>query len=88
MSEVTVRGATGAVKWSYHEAASLSSWAVTSVEGVRTLSATLIKSDAFRVSQRPLRFVATRDDVSWAWPIQELQIQGASLTATLGPPER
>ena len=87
MSEVNVTGVSGLLKWGYYEAATVGAWTLTSEAGVRTLSATLVKSDAFRVSQRPLRFVATRDDASWVLPVTELQIEGASLTAVLGPRE-
>lgn len=85
---VTVSGVQGSLKWSYHEAGTLGAWTVTTAAGVRTLSATLVSSDAFRVSQRPLRFVASHANGAWVWPIQELQISGAQLTAVLGPPEK
>lgn len=85
---VTVSGVTGLLKWSYHEAGTLGAWTVAKAEGVWTLSATVVKADAFRVSQRPLRFVAPHANGAWIWPITELQISGASLTAVLGPPEK
>jgi len=89
MNHMAVSGVKGSLKWAYHEAGVLGAWTVTTVEGVRTLSAALVSSDAFRVSQRPLRFVATHATGAWVWPIVgELQIQGASLTAVLGPRER
>jgi len=88
MNTMAVSGVKGSLKWSYHEAGVLGAWTVTTVEGVRTLSAALVSSDAFRVSQRPLRFVATHATGAWTWPIEQLQIQGASLTAVLGPREK
>ena len=89
MNTMTISGVKGSLKRSYQDAATLGAWTVSTAEGVRTLSATIVKSDAFRVSQRPLRFVASHQHGSWAWPIVgELQIQGASLTAVLGPMER
>lgn len=85
---VTVTGAQGLLKWSYHEAASLGAWTVTTVEGKRTLSASIVQSNASRVSQRPLVFVVPHATGAWRWPIVgELQMSGASLTATLGPRE-
>jgi hypothetical protein len=85
---VTVRGINGAIKWSYHSAAVFNAWTVTRAGAEWTLAGTLVSSDAYRVSQRPLRFVAPHADGQWVWPIEELQIEGASLTAKLGPPVR
>lgn len=84
---VTVTGVKGSLKWSYYEAAALGAWTVTTVEGKRTLSAAVNTANASRVSQRPLRFMAYHEKVSWSWPIIELQLEGASLTAVLGPRE-
>jgi hypothetical protein len=51
------------------------------------VSATVVSSDAFRVSQRPLAFIVPHADGEWQWPITTLQIEGASLNAALGPKE-
>jgi len=88
MHHVTVNGINGAIKWSYHEAAVFSAWTVTRAGAEWTLAGTLKSSDDFRVSQRPLKFVAPHADGVWTWPVEELLIQGASLTAKLGPPLR
>jgi len=88
MNNMTISGVTGSLKWSYHEAGLLGAWTVTTAEGVRTLSVTLLKSDAYRVSQRPLVFVASVANAVRRWSVSELQIQGASLTAVLGPMEK
>jgi hypothetical protein len=85
---VTVSGVVGSLKWSYHEAATVTAWTVTRAGDAWHLTATIGTSDPSRVSQRPLRFVAPHATGAWRWPIQELQISGASLTAVLGPPER
>ena len=85
---VTVSGVTGSLRWAYHEAALVTAWTVTRTGDVWTLSATVGKSDAFRVSQRPLRFVAPHAHGAWTWPVESLQMTGASLTAVLGPPEK
>lgn len=88
MPSVTVSGAKGSIKWAYHEAATLGAWTVTTVEGTRTLSAAIVSSNASRVSQRPLVFVVPHATGVWRWPIVgELQIQGAQLSAVLGPRE-
>jgi hypothetical protein len=82
---MTVRGLTGQVTWGYHLAGSVSQWTVEKSDGGWSLSATVVNPDAFRLSQRPLVFVAPHKDGSWRWPIVSLQIEGAALTAQLGP---
>jgi hypothetical protein len=74
--------------WSYHTAASLGPWTMTmGPEGI-TLTASVLSADAFKVSQRPLTFVVRRPKgVTWRWPIQTLQTDSGSLTASLGPQE-
>jgi hypothetical protein len=48
----------------------------------------VLSADAFKVSQRPLTFVVRRPKgVTWRWPVQTLQIDSGSLTASLGPQE-
>jgi hypothetical protein len=83
-----VRGNAAVIRWSYHTAASLGSWTATKgPEGI-TLTASVLSSDAFKVSQQPLTFVVVRPNgVTWRWPIQSLQIDSGSLTASLGPQE-
>lgn len=84
---LTVNGLTASLRWSYYEAGVLGAWALTVAGGVRSLTAQVIRADAFRVSQRPLVFVAPHATGAWRWPVVELQIEGATLTATLGPKE-
>lgn len=73
--------------WGYHTAATVRDWTVTHEGGPRSLTATIVTLDDFRLSQRPLKFVVTHQHGRWSWPIQTLQMGGASLTATLGPRE-
>jgi hypothetical protein len=84
----TARGVAGDVRWSYHKAAALGSWTMTTgAEGI-TLTASVLSADAFKVSQRPLTFTVSRPNgVTWRWPIDTLQISGTEFTATLGPQE-
>jgi hypothetical protein len=83
---MTVRGLTGEVQWGYHQACALGSWTVVRSEGnTWSLTATIVRPDTFRLSQRPLVFVAPHKDGAWRWPIVSLQIEGAALTAQLGP---
>lgn len=85
---VTVSGIEGSLRWGYHPAGALRDWTVTRTDDTWALTATVVQTDAFRVAQRPLAFVAPHANGAWRWPIQALQISGASLTATLGPPEK
>jgi hypothetical protein len=84
---VTVRGVSASLRWGYYLAASLGAWAVTHPDGDGpwTLTATVESLDAYRVAQRPLGLVVPHAKGAWRWPIVELQILDASLTATLGP---
>jgi hypothetical protein len=82
-----ISGQQGSLMWAYHTAAAVRDWTITNGELGRTLSARLEKTDSFRVSQRPLTFVATHANRAWRWPITTLQITGATLTAVLGPRE-
>lgn len=82
---MTITGANGVLQWGYHRAAQVPQWSVIREEGQWTLSGTVESVDAFRVTQRPLKFVTPNN---WRWPIVELQMTGASLTAVLGPKEK
>lgn len=82
---LTVTGVEGSLRWGYHQAAVLRAWKICREESGVTLTATVVSQDAFRVSQRPLVFVATHAKGAWTWPIEMLQIQDGALTAHLGP---
>jgi hypothetical protein len=85
---VTVTGVRGSLRRGYQVAADLGPWTVTRDGPSWSMTATVFSSNAFRVSQRPLVFVAEHAHGAWRWPIQTLQISGASLTAVLGSPEK
>lgn len=87
MADRTVTVAEAQVKWGYHSAAVLRNCTVTRTDGVWSLTGTVVKSDAFRLSQRPLAFEVTLQHGIWRWPVNTLQMDGASLTAGLGQKE-
>lgn len=88
MHNLTWTGAEAQVRWGYHSAATLRDWTVSRDEhGSLKLYASVVRADAFRLSQRPLVFVVNHPKGSWRWPITELQNEGASVRATLGPKE-
>ena len=83
---LTITGEQGDVRWGYLVAATVRPWAVTQTEsGEWTLAGSLANADTFRVTQHPLVFVTPN---GWRWPVLELQMLGASLTARLGPKEK
>lgn len=85
---LVLNGESAVLRWGYHQAAALYDVTVTkNDQGVWTLSSRLEHQHAFRLSQRPLVFCLTHAKGVWRWPVIELQIQGASLSAVLGPKE-
>ena len=83
-NEFVITGATAVVKWGYREAAVLGSWSVKGhTQGGGSLTADVVSSDAFRVTQTPLTFV--HPNGRWQWLILDLQITDRTLTALLGP---
>lgn len=86
----TVRGVSAVVRHGYHAAAQVGDWTVSRLEGGSgwSLVATVRSSDGFRMTQRPLTFEARHATGAWRWPVHALRIEGASLTATLGPMEK
>jgi hypothetical protein len=87
MHRLTLQGPAGEIRWSYHQAATLSDWHVTAAPEAVRLSATIVQQDPVKVSQRPLTFVVRRPTGAWRWPIQSLQITGSQIQADLGPQE-
>ncbi len=90
---MTVRGLTGSLHWGYLQAAGLGAYTITKDEhGVWRLTATVeTQNDVYvqsALAAGRLLMVAPHDHGAWRWPILTLQIADASLTATLGPPER
>lgn len=87
-------GVVGHIKWHRYTAAAINGYTVTwSKDQTQwTLTATVVLSDAFKIAQRPLTFVAQYKNAqgetcAWRWPIREMQLQEHALSATLGPPE-
>ena len=87
----TIRGVVGAITWAYYTAARIEGYTVTrSSTGAWSLSATIVVADAFKLSQRPLQFVAPHQKGKWTWPITDLELGNSAgvrhIRATLGPP--
>lgn len=83
-------GVVGLIKWHYYTAAAINGYTVAwSKDRTQwTLTATVVLSDAFKMAQQPLTFVAKHEKGEWRWPILELIVfREHVLTAKLGPPE-
>jgi hypothetical protein len=88
MGGLTMEGVVGQVKWAYYTAAAINGYVVTRSKDNRwSLRGTIVLADAFKLSQRPLTFVAPTAKGEWRWPIVDLQIISGELTAQLGPPQ-
>ena len=82
-----LRGVAAECRWGYHSAAVLGAWTVTRADfGTWTLTATLVRGDAFQLQQRPLTFVAPHAAGEWRWPIDTVDVTPTELRATLGAP--
>jgi hypothetical protein len=87
MHSWTFRGDAAELRWGYHPAATLKDWTMTPQDSSFSVTAHVVSSDAYRVSQRPIVFTVPRQTTVWQYPVLELQIVGQTLTATLGPSE-
>jgi len=87
MHAFTFRGEAAEVRWGYHRAASLAAWEFHPKPDGAVVTAKVVSTDAFRLSQPALTFVVPRPKGPWVWPVTSLQQAGASITMTLGPPE-
>jgi hypothetical protein len=85
---MTITGASASIRWGYQVAATLGAWTITREDGGVSLTATVVKGDTFRLSQRPLVLHATHPRGAWRFPVLALQISGVSLSAVLGPQEK
>ena len=83
-----ISGVVGQIKWSYYIAAAIHGYTVTR-EGPRAflVRGTVVMSDPFKLSQRPLVFVAPHAKGEWRWPILDFELRDGVVTARLGAPE-
>lgn len=82
-----INGVVASVRWAYYTAAKIEGYTVIrSKAGQWSVTATVVLADAFKMSQRPLFFVAMHEKGEWRWPIDSLQLGPNTLRATLGNP--
>jgi len=88
--EIQYRGVIGQITWSYHVAAAVHGYVATinkRTHGGR-LRATVVTSDAFKLTQRPLYFVAPHRAGAFRWRIDTIEIDTlGTVLATLSPAE-
>jgi hypothetical protein len=90
-----IRGVVGQVRWAYYTAAAVEGYTVVRNTTPRRpgvpprwrLKARIVTADPFKMTQRPLLFVAPHAKGRWQWPIEDFTVTGGELTATLGPVE-
>jgi hypothetical protein len=82
---MTITGLVAEVWWGYHKAASLGSWSFSRTRGQAggALTATVIDSDAFKLTQSPLTVVIPAKPQAWRWALSEVEVSGSTLTATV-----
>ena len=83
-------GVVGHIKWGHYTAAAINGYQVAPIDKGRTewaLVATVVVSDAFKMAQVPLVFVAKHAKGEWRFPIKRFTRSDFRLTATLGPPQ-
>lgn len=82
-----IRGVVGQIKWHYYTAAAINGYTVSRNDQREwSLRGTVVLSDAFKLTQRPLTFVAPHAKGEWRWPIESMTVADGSLVAKLGPP--
>ena len=85
-------GVVGRIDWHYYTAAGIHGYTVTPPpkKGPQewNLVATVVLSDAFKMAQRPLMFVAKHAKGEWKFPVHAFSISNGRLTAKLGPPQK
>lgn len=85
---MTSAGPAGEIRWSYLPAVIFGPWHASLHPAGGTVTAQIVSVDAYRASQAPLSLTLPFGRQIGRWPVLILQIEGASLTATVGPRER
>lgn len=87
MKTSTIRGVMAGITWSYYKAADVENYTVTRAEGNQWFASGGIRNgDPFKLTQRPLVFVAPHKAGAWYWPILGIKVAEGRMTATLGEP--
>ena len=88
--ELTLHGARGSLLWGYRPVAGLTYWRIYKTPRAWTLTATCREADAWQCQQavkyRELVFMAPRGGARFTLEVKAIDLAGAELRATLGPP--
>jgi hypothetical protein len=80
-----ITGVVGQLRWAYYMAGAINGYTLTRVSATSwTLAGTLVSHDPFKLSQRPLVFVAPHQGGEWRWLVQDLVVHHGHVSATLG----
>jgi hypothetical protein len=84
-----IRGVVGQLKWAYYHAAAIHGYTVRreKTTGAWSMTGTVVASDAFKLRQRPLVFVAPTQKGDWRWEVLEHEIVQGTIRARLAPPD-
>lgn len=81
-----VSGFEGRLRWGYRTAATLGPWQYEAATGnTGTLTAQVVDRDEFCLQQAPLVAIVPMGRAEWRWSVSGLQIEGATLTASVSP---
>lgn len=84
MNTFVFRGESAELRWGYHVAATVKDWELTPQDSSRfTVTARVVSSDAFRVTQRPIVFTVQRKASVWRWTVESLQFVGETMSASI-----
>lgn len=83
-NKTSIVGAAAELRWGYAVAATLGAWSVNGEPGAWTFDAEIVKSDSFRLAQRPLTVVTPN---GWRWAVDSIAFGGNALTAIISPIE-
>ena len=66
-----ITGVVASIRWAYYTAAAVNGYTVTRdpVTKAWSVTGTIVLADAFKLTQRPLKFVAPHAKGEWVWPI-------------------
>ena len=67
-----ITGVVAKIRWAYYTAAAVNGYTVTRDPVTRawSVTGTIVLADAFKLTQRPLKFVAPHAKGEWVWPIE------------------
>jgi hypothetical protein len=86
----SIEGVVGVIRWKDYNAAAIHGYIVSFARdtGRWSLSALVVDANAFKLSMRPLVFVARTKTFDMEWPIDAFEFTGlrGPLTARLGSP--